>query len=273
MAKNDKSTEEILEEDPQKILEEIDELENDPSSQIDDEDSDEEENPDSNEEDSEDDEESSDEEEEEEEEQKPAKKENDVNKRYVESTREAQVLYAKNKKLNEAIDQASEIKEPTEEELNKEYSDWEEMTDTERRLAKENYINSKRFELIHNAAQEGKDIAAWNEKVDEYIGDPKTIIDNPELDGKEEEFKIFASKPTRRGLDFEDLVLAFNGANAMNRPPKKKGKLIESGNSGGSDKVPRKTKLTLSESSKLRTTNYDQWVKLVQQGKIDIDEV
>ena len=50
-------------------------------------------------------------------EEKIPQKEPDYKKRYADSTREAQILHAKNKKIMEAVEKAKEIPDPTEEEL------------------------------------------------------------------------------------------------------------------------------------------------------------
>jgi len=190
----------------------------------------------------------------------------DYKKRYVESTREAQVLYAKNKKLSEAIDKASLIEEPTEDELSKKYHNWDVLDDATREVLKETYISNKRFEIIHQAAQEGKDLQIWNEKVDTFISDPKTMISAPELEGKEEEFKVFCSKPTRRGVDFEDLVSAFLHSVEKDIKPKK-GSMFETGTSTV-DKKPKDDKISIEESDRIRRTDYKKYKELLISGKI-----
>lgn len=193
----------------------------------------------------------------------------DFRKRYADSTREAQQLAFKNKELNRAIEDAAGVPLPTEDELRKEYSEWEEMTPTEQRLASDNFQNKRKFELIHGATEKFKQVDEWNEKVDEFITDPKALIAHPELEGKIDDFKMFASKPSRRGWDFEDVVLAFNGEVAKNKPLPKKGKMFETG--VGGNKEPAKAddgKLSVDEGRKLMKTDYKKYVQLLKEHKI-----
>jgi hypothetical protein len=196
--------------------------------------------------------------------------EQDYKKKFVESTREAQVLHAKNKQLNEAIEEASMLPEPTEEELAKEYSEWELMTETEKRLAKESLISTRRFNIIHEESKKFKDIEAWNEKVNTFADDPKTLADNPALEGRIEEFKLFASKPTRRGVDFSDLIPAFLYSESQKKPATKKKQMFEQG-SGGTDKPkPRGDKITAEEGRLLMQTDYSKFKELLRAGKIEM---
>jgi hypothetical protein len=155
-----------------------------------------------------------------------APQEPDYKKKFVESTREAQVLHAKNKQLVTAVDEASLI-EVTEEDLAKEYADWDLMTDTEKRLAKESLLSTRRFNIIHAESNKFKDVEVWNEKVNVFADDPKTLVDHPKLEGKLDEFKLFASKPTRRGVDFEDLIPAFLYNETTKKPAPNKGQMFE----------------------------------------------
>lgn len=196
--------------------------------------------------------------------------ETDYKKKFVESSRESQVLHSRNKKLTEAVDQASQIEEPTDEEMTKDFTDWDVMSDTEKRLAKDNIINKRRFETIHKATQEGKDILAWNEKVDKYIDDPKVLISHPELEGKVDDFKIFATKPTRRGVDFEDLTAAF--LYDMSKVVKtNKGKMFETGTGGPNERPrPKGDKISLSEARVLMKSDYKKYKEFLIAGKIDM---
>jgi hypothetical protein len=192
----------------------------------------------------------------------------DYKKRYIESTREAQILAAKNRKLSEAFDEAGQVTEPTEEELKQEYADWEEMSESQRKLARKTLISDRRFSAINKVTQEFKDIDAWQSKVKTFIEDPKTLIDNPLLEGKVEEFQAFASKPTRRGVDFEDIVSAFLYEDSRSKT-KHKGKMMETGSGGAKEKQKKPGMLSVEEGRKLRTSNYSKWTELLRAGKIE----
>lgn len=193
----------------------------------------------------------------------------DYKKKFAESTREAQVQGFKNKEIQRAVDAAAEITEPTEEDLKVEYPEWDDLTATEQKLAKDNLLNKRRFELVHEATAKFKKVDEWNEAVDGYVGDPKTLIAHPELEGKIEEFKQFASKPTRRGTDIEDLVLAFAGEQAKVVTPPHKGGMFPAGSAGlKTPVVPVDDKLSVEEGRALMKTNYKLWKEKLLAGKI-----
>lgn len=189
-----------------------------------------------------------------------------------ESTRESQILHLKNKKLQEVIDKTAEIAPPTEDEMKAEYPEWDEMTAVEKKLATENVHNNKRFAILEEVSKENKDIEAWNKKVDEFVEDPQTLIDNPQLERKIDKFKVFAGKPSRRGLDLEDLVLAFTGELAKSKPEIKKGAMFPRG--GGADNKKENLKngmISVADGALLMKTNYREYVRLSREGKIAVE--
>lgn len=208
---------------------------------------------------------------EEEESEEPDVPEVDYKKKFVESSRESIVNHARARKFTEAVTQAAGVDAPTEEELMSEYKDWDLMTDTEKLLARDGLINKKRFKIMESVAQEGKNIEDWIAKVDTFIENPATLVSNPELEGKQEEFKLFASKPTRRGLDFGDLILAFIGENAKNVKPKMKTSMMEDGTGGPKETPkPKSDKISLDEAKLLMQTDYKKYKELLKDGKIDV---
>src|SRR3990167_2686159 len=116
------------------------------------------------------------------------------NKKLSASAREAQKLYAKNRVINKALIDAEETPEPTEEDLQKEFKYWDVMSDTERTFAKETVISRNWRKTISQAKEQATKIERWNDSVNEFIGDPKTLIDSPELEGKTNEFESFAKE-------------------------------------------------------------------------------
>jgi hypothetical protein len=204
------------------------------------------------------------------EEVKETKEEIDYKKKFVESTREAQILHAKNKKVIESLDKAMSLNEVTEEELQTEYANWDELSEFEQKMAKDSLLNKKRLASLSEITKETKDIETWQGKVSEFISDPKTLTSIPELEGREEEFKLFATKPTRRGVDFDDLVAAFLYDIEKKRPPKQKGAMFESG-TGGEKTKPKSDKLSVEEGRKLRLTDYKKYTEYLRAGKIESD--
>ena len=200
---------------------------------------------------------------------KPAEEDIDWKKKFSESARENQVQGFKNKEINTAYEEASKVNDVAEEELKKEYGEWDDMTATEQKLAKDNLINKKRFDIVNTAISKFKDVDQWSEKIDTFVGDPKVLIAHPELEGKVEEFKNFASKPTRRGVELEDLVLAFSGELAKNPPKPKKGEMFPTGSAGVKDTPkPKNDKLSPMESRALMQSDYKKWKELLIAGKI-----
>lgn len=192
----------------------------------------------------------------------------DLEERYKESTRESQVLFAKQKKFTETVEQANRLPEPTEPELMSEYPNWSEMTDTERRLAKDNYINRRKFDLVYEATQEGREIERWAEKVESFLTTASTKY--PRLDGREQEFKTFVLKPTRRGLDLEDLTKMFLYEAGESQHKGRKGSLLQSGSAGTPEK-PKQEFLNERQAAELRVNNHKLYQKYVKEGKIKIE--
>jgi hypothetical protein len=187
------------------------------------------------------------------------------------SAREAQVLHSRTKKYDEAVEEAEKVEPPTDEEMEVKYGkdEWEDMSEGSKQLAREAWVSNKRFEIMSAASKEGRDIEKWNGEVDKFIGDPKTLNKFPVLEGKQEDFKVFALKPTRRGLDFEDLVLAFKGDLADNPPKKNKGQMFEKGSPGRKDAPkPNDGKLSIEAGAKLKKTDYKKWKQMLKDGKI-----
>lgn len=269
----DKEEEKDLEEDVEEVETDEEDTEDEDTEDSEDSDEDDSDDEESDEEDTEEDEDDQ-QEEEEPEEKKPEKKkltEEEKDKKLKASTQESQILYARNKQIQDAIENAANIEPPTDEEMKKEFSNWDEMSDFEKKMARDNEHNKRKVDSITAATTKFKELDAWQKEVDEYIDDPATIANEPRLDGKKDEFRIFATKPTRRGVAFEDLVKAFLFDVETDRKsrPKKKGKMFESGTGGHKREKPKKTKLSASEAGRLRKTNYKKYVSLLKSGKID----
>ena len=193
------------------------------------------------------------------------------NKKLSASARENQKIYAKNRVINKALTKADEIPEPTDEELEKEFPEWEIMGDTEKILAKETVISRNWRKVISQAKEQATKIEKWNESVEEFIDDPKTLIDNPDLEGKQEEFKAFATDEANNSVPFKILTSAFLHENSKDNKPHKGSMFVRAGG-GPNDKPKLKDgKISLEEARKLRETNYPKWKELLVAGKIQSD--
>ncbi len=194
----------------------------------------------------------------------------ELKKKLSASARENQRIYAKNRKLDQAIDEANELPEPTDEELAQVYEDWDLMTSTEKIFAKETLINKRFRERLSKGREEARKIEKWAEQVNEFVDDPQTFIDAPQLEGKQDAFKEFANQETNNAVPFKILVSAFLHEQSQIVKPKNKGKMFEVGNGGpNTPPKPKSDKIGIEESHKLMKTNYNKYVELLKAGKID----
>lgn len=195
----------------------------------------------------------------------------DFEKRYKDSSREAHILRENKDKQDAEIDEVQGLAEPTEDQLRTEYPDWDDLSETERKLAKK---------VFHGELKEAK-IREIREKYradEQKIGDrakeaevfaihPDTLSRFPKLEGKQEEFMAYASKPSRLIMDLEDLAKLF--ILDLPTPIKHKGKMFETGGAGGEKGKPKTNKLTLEQGTMLRQTNYKKYVEYLKAGKIE----
>lgn len=185
------------------------------------------------------------------------------------SARENQKIYAKNRVITKALADAEDVPEPTAEELQAEFTDWDVMSDTEKTFAKETVVSRRWRETIAKAKEQASKIEKWNETVDEFVDNPASLVDNPELEGKTDEFKEFATQEANNSVPMKILVSAFLHENSSGRTPNK-GRMFEKGSGGPNDKPqPKSDKLTLEESRKLRDTDYNKWKEYLKAGKIE----
>lgn len=190
-----------------------------------------------------------------------------LKKKLSASARENQRIYAKNRVINKALTDADDIPEPTEEDLQREFADWDVMSDTEKMLAKETVISRSWRKVIADAKDQAKKISKWNESVDGFVDDPKTLIDNPELEGKTDEFREYALVEANNSVPFNILVSAFLHEN---QKPSNKGRMFERAKGGSNEKPqPKDGKISLEEARILRETNYDKWKEVNSKGLID----
>lgn len=191
--------------------------------------------------------------------------------RHEESTREAQRLYRNNAQVQTAILEATNLPEPTAEELKGAFLNWEDMTETEKNLSKDSFINKRFREVVGKAAEETKNVQDWNDRVDKYIDDPQILIDNPELEGKEELFKNFVEKDKKLvGTDFKILIGAFLHEQSKTAKPKNKGQMFETGSGGPNDKPkPKNDKISLADAEVLKERDYKKYKELLMAEKIE----
>lgn len=196
----------------------------------------------------------------------------DLKKKLSASARENQKIYAKNRVLNNALVEADDIPEPSDEELQKEYGDdWEVMSDVEKKFAKETELSKRWRNKIKEAKDQVSKIEKWNDEIEKFIDDPKVLADNPELENKQEEFKQFANEETNNSVPFKILVSAFLHEHSAGKKSNK-GAMFETGSGGPNDKPqPKSDTISLDDARKIRITDYAKYKELLKAGKITSD--
>ncbi len=190
--------------------------------------------------------------------------------KFAESSREAQILASKNRKIQETIEQAAQLPEPTEEELKAKYTDWENLTDFEKQMAKDAYISSKRFSMINQAVVENQKVDQWAKQVDEFVTNPATLQSYKDLEGRQAEFRSFAMKESRRGLDMNELVTYFLAVEPKTPAPATPGSMVARPNAGNPPK-PATPGYTPEQVALLRKTDHKKYNELVMSGVIKIE--
>lgn len=198
----------------------------------------------------------------------------DYKDKFVESTREASALYFKNQKLNSVIEEASLIGDPTIDEL-KEFAkqtgaDYEDLDEFSQNILKRTYINEKRFEKIQNVAKESKQIDEWANRVDTFIEDAVDKSKYPSLNSLGQDFKKFAMKESRRGVDLDDLVASFlfSAERSMKLPPRKS-VLLSNGNSMAAPQP--NAGISDQQAAFIRENDPKEYRRLIKTGQINIE--
>jgi len=197
----------------------------------------------------------------------------DYKEKFTESTREASALFFKNQKINKTIEEASLIIDPSLDEL-KNYAkekgaDYEDLDTFTQNILKDTYINAKRFEKIQNLTTESKRIDEWANTVDNFIEKSIDSGEYPTLNSLGLDFKKFAMKESRRGIDLNDLVASFLFSAERNlKQTPKKSVLLTGGNSSA---VPTKTNISEDQVAMLRETNPKEYRRMIKSGQINLE--
>lgn len=184
----------------------------------------------------------------------------DYKAKFAESTRENQILQAK---LKDKEPRRELTNQPTETELKAAFPSWDFMTETEKELAKGQLKTQKIASAALTAHQKRDNDEKWNTQLE------IAITSNPDLSGKERDFKEYASKPSHRGAPTDVLVDAFLHKTTSAPAPKKDPKpVLQTGTGGPKDSVKPK-KVTLEEAKVIRETDYRRYMELVRAGQIE----
>ena len=200
----------------------------------------------------------------------------DYKKKYVDSTRGAQALLEKDKQMNEAIETAASLPAPTDEEMTAIYPDWDVMSDSEKRVATRSEMADRKFELLHKASSANKSTTEWYGAVDKFIDNPKTMINYPALEGKQDEFKMYAAKPTYKNADFHLIVKSFLFDTAKTVKPKSTGEMFPKGTAGPTVNDKPNNTIGIQELTNIRNSNYKLYkekLALIKKGTLQMEAI
>lgn len=270
--------EDLLEEDPDELEKELDDAAEDEGgkspkkSQKNEEEEDDEDIEDDSEEDEDDSDEEEDDDEDEEEDEIEKKRLADEaakEKKARESQREALVQNARNKQLTDKIREAGSIV-VTEEELKveaaKENLDFDTLDNFQKSMLKRTILAERKFSTVSEVVVEEDKLNEWSGKIDTFLDEAKDNTKLSRLVGHEHEFKSFAMKEGRRGMEFEDLARSF----LFDLPVKKKhkGSLLLKGGGG----APTKRKqLDAEDTTAMRKVSPVRLTDMMKKGKVKIE--
>ncbi|HKQ06129.1 MAG TPA: hypothetical protein VJ464_13420 [Blastocatellia bacterium] len=183
----------------------------------------------------------------------------DYKAKFSESTRENQILQAK---LKERESRRELTNQPTETELKAAFPSWEFMSEIEKDISRRQLISERKADLALAAQQKRDEDEKWNNSLE------FAISANPDLSGKEREFKEFASKPTHRGAPVEVLVDAFLHKSSTPTSKNTPRQVLNTGTGGPKESVKPK-KVSIEESIVIRKTDYKRYKELLDAGLIE----
>lgn len=199
----------------------------------------------------------------------PIKQEADYETRYKESSKEALILFSKNKKLTDTIEEASNIPEPTEEELaayaRANHANYDELDDFSKSILKETLISKNQLNKIKEVSRDSKALDAWVDKVDVFLDDESVANKYPTIAASKEEFKSYCLKSGRQGVDLDLLAASFLYSTPKSSGKKKGSMFLTQGSNRGSPDKPKQ--LTAEDLAVIRTTDPKRYKRLVQSGK------
>lgn len=198
---------------------------------------------------------------------------NELEERLAAQRRENIVIDARNRQLTDAFAQVGEVKEPTDEELQNAAAtkgfDWEEMSNVEKALFKDNIVSQKKLSAVDVAMKGVKDIDEWAKGVDTFLDENERDQKDKSLIGREQDFRTFAMKSSHRGVPMDILVSAFLHDN-KGTVKRTNGSLMLT--KTGGQKVERKNNLADGDYvAALRKTNPKEYNRMARAGKIKIE--
>lgn len=193
--------------------------------------------------------------------QEPKPGEPDYKEKFTQSSREAQILAAKNKKLQEELDKINNQTPPTDAEMKEKFPEWE-------------TLNTVTQDVLRRQIQLEKKVTNQDRIIAEQLAEQKfqaelrELYQNPEykdLQG-DKDFEEFVLKPKHRGLDIRTIADAYLLRNKKPAPAPERTQGLEPG-SGGPRNVPD-VGMTLEEADALRQKDPKKYRELLRTGQI-----
>lgn len=157
-------------------------------------------------------------------------------------------------------------KEPTEPELRTAFPLWDSMSDTEKGLARELFTTKRLAGKAVQSAQEEQATRSWNTSIE------LAITSNTALQGKEQAFRAYASRPQYRNVPMDVLTNSFlqtQGSAPAPRVTPKPG--LETGNGGPKD-APKPKGLSSAELGALRTSDPKAYQDYLKTHEITLED-
>lgn len=200
----------------------------------------------------------------------------DYEEKFKSSSKEAMVLFFKNKHLNDKIEEAATLPDPTQEDL-KQYAlmkgaEWDNLDTFSQNILRDSYINDRRFSLIHEASKAGREFEAWEKKVVDFTESPETVAKYPVISDYSGKFRRFCMKEGRMGMNLEDLLASFlfhQEKDGRTKVAKNKKTMFLSGGAGGNEPI-KPPRLTAEQVQSIRVTDPKRYKQLIKEGKIDL---
>jgi hypothetical protein len=204
----------------------------------------------------------------------PAKPEPDYKEKYKNSSKEAMVLYSKNKKINDAVEEAANLPAPSYEEM-KDYAgvkgvNYDDLDDYNKSMLQDSYVNKRRFDMIHEASRETKRLDQWVDTIDDYVESEDVANNFPVLVEAAGEFKDFCMKNTRRFQDLKDLTAAFLYQYEASPKSSHRGSLLLNGGRGAVE-PDKPIALNEDDISLIRKTDPKEYRRLLKAGKVKLE--
>jgi hypothetical protein len=189
--------------------------------------------------------------------------------KFKNSSRESLNNFFKYKKITDTIDEASNLPEPTEEELitytrvqGAEYGELDEFT---KNIVKKTYLNEQKMNRVAEVAKESKEIDKWVEHVDSFLEADETINQFPSLEDRADDFRSYCLKAGRRGMDLNDLVASY--LYNLGRSNKKKSQSLFLSQGNGRNRDVKPVGMTGADLATIRTTDPKEYRRLIRTGK------